>query len=107
MKNKGNWILIFSIFIFMFIFNYLSPISFGDDYVYSFVWTGQSIYEPLPHNASRVESWQDLFNSQWSHYFTWGGRTVAHVLAQFFLWKGKALFNFANALISVFLVFEL
>lgn len=107
MKNKKNWILIFSIFIFMFIFNYLSPISFGDDYVYSFVWTGQSIYEPLPHNASRVESWQDLFNSQWSHYFTWGGRTVAHVLAQFFLWKGKALFNFANALISVFLVFEL
>ncbi|SDC00486.1 hypothetical protein SAMN04487864_101396 [Succiniclasticum ruminis] len=107
MNNQKSWIVIFSIFLFMFIFNYLSPISFGDDYVYSFIWTGQSIYEPLPQNVSRVASWQDLFNSQWSHYFTWGGRTVAHVLAQFFLWKGKALFNFANTLISVFLVFEL
>lgn len=91
----------------MFVLNYLSPISFGDDYVYSFIWTGQSIYEPLPENVSRVASWQDLIRSQWSHYFTWGGRTVAHVLAQFFLWKGKALFNIANTLISVLLVFEL
>ena len=107
MKNKKSWIVIFLIFLFMFIFNYLSPISFGDDYVYSFVWTGQSIYKPLPPDVARVASWQDLFHSQWSHYFTWGGRTVAHVLAQFFLWKGKTLFNIANALISVLLVFEL
>ena len=107
MKNKKSWIVIFLIFLFMLIFNYLSPISFGDDYVYSFVWTGQSIYKPLPPDVVRVASWQDLFRSQWSHYFTWGGRTVAHVLAQFFLWKGKTLFNIANALISVLLVFEL
>lgn len=107
MNNKKSWIIIFSIFLFMLLFNFLSPISFGDDYVYSFVWTGQSIYEPLPENVSRVASWQDLFRSQWSHYFTWGGRTIAHVLAQFFLWKGKILFNIANALISVLLVFEL
>ena len=107
MNDKKSWIIIFLIFLFMLIFNYLSPISFGDDYVYSFVWTGQSIYEPLPPDVARVASWQDLFRSQWSHYFTWGGRTVAHVLAQFFLWKGKTLFNIANALISVLLVFEL
>ena len=107
MSDKKSWIVICSIFIFMFIFNYLSPVSFGDDYVYSFIWSGQSIYEPLPENVSRVASWQDLFHSQWTHYFTWGGRTVAHVLAQFFLWKGKVLFNFANTLISILLVFEL
>ena len=107
MSDKKSWIVICSIFVFMFLFNYLSPISFGDDYVYSFIWSGQSIYEPLPENVSRIASWQDLFRSQWSHYFTWGGRTVAHVLAQFFLWKGKALFNFANTLISILLVFEL
>lgn len=107
MKNKKSWIVIFLVFLFMLIFNYLSPISFGDDYVYSFVWTGQSIYKPLPPDVVRVACWEDLFRSQWSHYFTWGGRTVAHVLAQFFLWKGKTLFNIANALISVLLVFEL
>ena len=107
MNNKKSCLVIFSIFLFMLIFNFLSPISFGDDYVYSFIWSGQSIYEPLPLDVSRVASWHDLFRSQWSHYFTWGGRTVAHVLAQFFLWKGKALFNIANALISVLLVFEL
>lgn len=107
MNNKKSWLVIFAIFIFMFIFNFLSPISFGDDYVYSFIWTGQSIYEPLPQNVSRVASWQDLFRSQWSHYFTWGGRTVAHVLAQFFLWQGKDFFNIANTFISILLVFEL
>lgn len=107
MSDKKSWVIICLIFIFMFIFNYLSPISFGDDYVYSFIWSGQSIYEPLPENVSRVASWQDLIRSQWSHYFTWGGRTVAHVLAQFFLWKGKAVFNIANALISILLVLEL
>ena len=107
MNDKKSWIIILLIFLFMLVFNCLSPISFGDDYVYSFVWSGQSIYEPLPQNVTRVASWRDLFNSQWSHYFTWGGRTVAHVLAQFFLWKGKVLFNIANTLISVLLVFEL
>lgn len=92
MNNKKSWFVIFAIFIFMFIFNFLSPISFGDDYVYSFIWSGQSIYEPLPQNVSRVASWQDLFRSQWSHYFTWGGRTVAHVLAQFFFMEGQSTF---------------
>ena len=107
MSYKKSWAVIFSIFLFMLIFNFLSPISFGDDYVYSFIWSGQSIYKPLPPDVARVASWQDLFRSQWSHYFTWGGRTVAHVLAQFFLWKGKVLFNIANTLISILLVFEL
>ena len=107
MNNKKSCFVIFLIFLFMFVFNCMSPMSFGDDYVYSFVWSGQSIYEPLPQNVSRIASWQDLFRSQWSHYFTWGGRTVAHVLAQFFLWQGKALFNIANTLIGVLLVFEL
>ena len=73
-------------FLFFFILNLLTPLSFGDDYVYSFVWEGHSIYEPLSENAIRVSSLKDLFTSQVLHYFTWSGRIVSHILAQFFLW---------------------
>ena len=96
-----------AIFVFLFVFNYLTPLSFGDDYVYSFVWTGKSMYEPLPDNIKRLTNWGDLFYSQWSHYLTWSGRFIAHFLTQFFLWKGKTLFNIANTFVSVFLICEI
>jgi hypothetical protein len=81
--------------------------AFGDDYVYSFIWQGHSEYEPLTENAVRVSSFLDIFISQWSHYFTWSGRVVSHVIAQFFLWMGKEVFNLFNAFISVLLVLEI
>ena len=81
--------------------------SFGDDYVYSFIWEGHSLYEPLSENAVRISSWQDLFASQMLHYFTWSGRIVNHTLAQFFLWTGKTVFNVCNALVSTFMVAEI
>lgn len=95
------------IFLFLFLFNNLAPMYFGDDYVYSFIWEGHSLYEPLSENPIRVSSWQDLFNSQWLHYFTWSGRTVNHTLAQFFLWQGKKVFNVFNALAGTLLVVEI
>ena len=81
--------------------------SFGDDYVYSFVWEGHSLYEPLSENAVRISSWKDLFVSQRLHYLTWSGRAVNHTLAQFFLWKGKSIFNVCNALASTLLILEI
>lgn len=36
-----------------------------------------------------VESLKDIAVSQWAHYFEWGGRTVAHVIAQLLLYFGK------------------
>ena len=65
------------------------------------------MYVPLSDNAVRVSSWHDLFISQWSHYLTWSGRAVAHILAQFFLWTGKDIFNIFNALAGVVLVAEI
>lgn len=94
-------------FLFFFILNVLTPLSFGDDYVYSFIWEGHSIYEPLSENAIRVSSFKDLFTSQVLHYFTWSGRIVSHLLAQFFLWTGKSVFNVCNALVSILLVAEI
>ena len=58
-------------------------------------------------NIAEIRDFVEKERGHIGHYFTWGGRTVAHVLAQFFLWKGKTLFNIANALVSVLLVFEL
>jgi hypothetical protein len=94
-------------FLFFFILNLLTPLSFGDDYVYSFVWEGHSIYEPLSENAIRVSSLKDLYNSQLLHYFSWSGRIVSHTLTQFFLWAGKSVFNICNAFVSILLVAEI
>lgn len=105
--NKRAFLAFIAIYLFLYILNYLHPMSFGDDYLYSFIWQGKPMSEPLSENAVRVASWHDIFVSQWSHYFTWGGRTVAHVLVQFFLWMGKHVFNYFNAFISVVLVAEI
>ncbi len=92
---------------FFYILNHLMPMSFGDDYVYSFIWQGIPMNVPLKEDAVRVASIYDLFVSQWSHYLTGNGRTVSHVIAQFFLWQGKDIFNICNAFISLLLIIEI
>ncbi len=106
-NNCNGFIILAIIFLFMYVLNFLTPLGFGDDYLYSFIWQGQAMDAPLTKDAVRISSWTDLFLSQWSHYFTWGGRTVAHVLAQFFLWKGKDLFNFINSFVFLLLIAEI
>ncbi len=94
----------------MYLMNSLMPMSYGDDYVYSFVWDGSNgwnIYQPLPEDAKRVESFGDLWQSLCSYYMTWGGRIPATVLSQFFLWQGKGLFNFCNSVIFIVLILEI
>ena len=81
--------------------------SFGDDYLYSFVWQGKPMNVPLTEDAIRVSSLKDLFESQISHYYTWSGRIVSHTIAQLFLWFGKGTFSFINAFISVVLIAEI
>lgn len=106
MKNKGVIVLLI-IYLFFYINNYLHPMSFGDDYLYGFIWTGQPMAVSLPENVSRVSSWSDLFKSQWLLYFTWGGRVVGQTLTQLFIWTGKDYFNFVNALAGTVLVTEI
>lgn len=102
--NRKVLFILACMFLFFYILNCLTPMSFGDDYVYSFVWEGHSLYEPLSEGATRLTSWTDLFASQLLHYFTWSGRIVNHTLEQFFLWTGKSVFNVCNTFVSVFLV---
>lgn len=95
------------IYLFLYLLNYLTPMSFGDDYVYAFIWPGQPMYNPLPEAVERVCSVGDILKSQWLHYFTGNGRAPAHLLVQFFIWQGKWLFNIFNSLIFVLLVLEI
>lgn len=104
---ENGIIFIIIIYLFFYIFNFLTPMGFGDDYLYSFVWQGKPEFVPLTDSAVRISSIHDLFASQWSHYFTWSGRTVNHTLAQFFLWMGKDTFNVFNAFIATLLVLEI
>lgn len=80
--------------------NLLTPM-FGDDYAYSFIWDGaqNGNFQNNIGKLERLESIGDIFVSQWSHYFTWGGRSVAHCFVQFFCLVGKIFFDFANALV--------
>lgn len=48
-----------------------------------------------------VGSFADIFVSQYQHYFEWGGRTVAHVIAHILLWWGKPASAVAQALCYV------
>ncbi len=52
---------------------------FSNDYRYMLIQGGDGM----------VSSLSDLAISQWNHYFQWGGRTVAHTIAQILLWQGK------------------
>ena len=104
--NKKKIIILILLYVLLWYFNYCTPLIF-DDYVYSFSFSERSMLVPLPETANRVESVTDIFVSQWNHYFSWGGRTVAHTLVQLFLWQGKLLFNIANAACFIFLLLEI
>ncbi len=90
-----------------FVRNALLPLA-ADDFSYAFIWDGDhvgNILYGVSDTIERVNSIDDLIRSQWSHYMTWGGRTPAHTLIQFFIWIGKIYFNVANTLMFVALIF--
>lgn len=86
------------------IMNLLTPM-IGDDYAYAFIWDGaqNGNFQNNIGKLERLQTLGDIFVSQWSHYFTWGGRTVAHCFVQFFCLTGKLFFDFMNALIYMLL----
>lgn len=69
----------------------------SDDYSYSYNWV----------TKEKVKSFSDIWDTLCYHYMNWGGRMVAHGLAQIFLAIGKTWFNIANTicyLTTVFLI---
>ena len=83
--------------------NRLIP-KYADDYPYSFVWEGDKngnlSFGKKDHK--RVKTLKDLFRSQWSHYLTWDGRTIAESLVQTFLMcDDKKPFDRANTAVML------
>ena len=88
----------------MLVLNQLTPLT-SDDFHYSYkdnLYT-EPVHDVVP-DSERVASLGDIFDSQYKHYFNWGGRTVAHTLAQFFLMYDKSFFDTANAVAYVLLL---
>lgn len=65
-------------FIFIGVCAFLAPY-FANDYRYMLVEGTNDV----------VASVSEIFISQYRHYFDWGGRTIAHLFAQFLLFIGK------------------
>jgi hypothetical protein len=62
-----------------------------------------NIYTPLIADdfsySNGIHSFSDIVVSQYNSYFNWGGRCVAHFIAQSWLLVGKPFFNIANTIV--------
>jgi len=82
-KKTHNFLfLLCLVFIFciIFFFNYKTPM-IGDDYPYSFIF----------ETSTRISSFADIIESQYLHYYGWGGRAVAHTIVQLLLLTNSPL----------------
>ena len=81
----------------------------GDDFSYAFIWDGEHWGNLMDNIGSRerISSLRDIIVSQWSHYFTWGGRTPSMIFIQLFAWVGKIWFDLANTAVFVLLMLVL
>lgn len=84
---------LFSWFVFIFIMSLLIPY-FSNDYR----------YQLIEGTDDFVRSFSDVFVSQYRHYFDWGGRSVAHVIAQSLLLIGKPYSSIIQGLCYVTMI---
>jgi len=83
------FITVFISFALIYVLNIFHPL-FGDDWSYS-----------LAYNGSRLQNFGEILEAQYHHYFTWGGRTVVHIIAQTMLWAGEPIGDILNSLAFV------
>ncbi len=95
-KKQVFFIMLGAMFFIIWGLTTLSPLV-ADDYAYAFIFTTQD----------RVASFGDIITSMTTHYLYWGGRVLAHGLAQFFLWMPKVVFNLANAAMYTLMIYVL
>ncbi|MBD8389885.1 DUF6056 family protein [Dysgonomonas sp. BGC7] len=85
--------LVLLIGIFFYLLNVLYPI-YLDDWFYSFNLA----------NGKPIDGILDILESEYAHYYKWGGRVVLHSIAQFMLWLGESWANVLNTLAYLSLV---
>ena len=93
--SMKTWIkiILISIFLMMLLLNVLTPL-ISDDYSYA-----------LSVDDTRLSGIMDVIKFQINHYLSWGGRTVAHTIAQVFLIMPKLVFNIFNSGIYTLLIY--
>ncbi|MBQ9574642.1 MAG: hypothetical protein IJR27_05125 [Synergistaceae bacterium] len=99
-------IIILALFFLYFLLrNIMCPL-FADDYSYAFIWDGKNGGNLINGigRRERVKSLKDIFVSLYSHYFTWGGRMLAHFFVHLFVLIGKPLFNLVNSAVCILLL---
>ncbi|MDL2215121.1 DUF6056 family protein [Dysgonomonas sp. OttesenSCG-928-M03] len=85
---------IFCVILFL---NLKTPMT-GDDYVYSFIYQ-------TPHRLSSIK---DIIESQYIHYYQWGGRTIVHIIAQaLLLTDNQLLMDILNSLAFVLFIYTI
>ncbi|NDW09872.1 DUF6056 family protein [Dysgonomonas sp. 520] len=77
-------------FLSIYLLNFFQPL-IGDDWEYSF----------LRHTQTRISSLHDIYITQYSHYFEWGGRSLAHTILQILLFIGQSLYKILNSAVYV------
>ena len=103
------WQVVLLLFVVPFLIrNLLLPMT-GDDFSYAFIWNGDDLGNSMDDIGprERIHSFYDILVSQWSHYFTWGGRTPSMIFIQLFAWLGKIWFDLANTFVFAFLMIVL
>ena len=100
-KKLQSWQMLLLVFLgLFFVRNCMLPFV-SDDIPYAFIWDGADRGNLLDGVGprQRITSFYDIVVSQWSHYFTWGGRILGIGLTQLFAWQGKEIFNVLNTLV--------
>ena len=77
-----------------YLLNYYTPF-YADDYWYTFSFS----------TGERIESVNQIFDSQVAHYYNTNGRIVTHTFAQLFLLFGDEIFNFINVFFFLILLY--
>ncbi|WP_165040267.1 DUF6056 family protein [Dysgonomonas sp. ZJ709] len=97
-KLSGNisWILVILIcFSILLILNIFTPMT-ADDFGYLYIHA---------EDGARVTSIGDIFQSQYNHYYLWGGRSVVHFIAQALLLLPPFVIDLLNTLAYMAYVF--
>lgn len=90
--NQKIILILLAVFLSMLLLNYLTPL-IADDYSYSII------------KSKKENDFIKIIDRQINHYFTWGGRSVAHTIAQIFLIIiGKPIFNICNSAMYIALI---
>ncbi|GAB6012291.1 DUF3329 domain-containing protein [Viscerimonas tarda] len=93
-RNKVQLVLILLALVFfgaaVFVLNVKTPFQW-DDFRLTQIWPNE--------DGLKVKSFHDILTSQYNHYYTWGGRTLVHIVAQYLVYIPPLKADILNTLV--------